>query len=180
MTTETATEESIIERLRLRFSNNVRYKLWNCFVFNGGWETDFFVQQDASGYAYEIEIKISRSDFFADAKKIDKHSIIEHGFYMDRSFKKEHKFRPHRFYYCVPENLISVSEVPKYAGLMYINQSGIFEAKKAPLLHKEKLDFRPVLCDKFYYYNAELRGENRRLRDEVDYLKSRLQEKSFA
>ncbi len=54
---------------------NYDYKLFNTFVF-GGWECDFFAKS-SSGYFIEVEVKISRSDFFADFKKAHKHKVFE-------------------------------------------------------------------------------------------------------
>lgn len=46
---------------------------------------------------------------------------------------------PNYFYFVVPKGLINVDEVPEYAGLMYIDENGVFEIiKKSPLLHKTK------------------------------------------
>ena len=50
-----------------------KYELNNSYVFD--WESDFF-SITTSGYAYEVEIKLSRSDFFADFKK-DKHKLFK-------------------------------------------------------------------------------------------------------
>ena len=49
--------------------------------------------------------------------------------------------------------MISVDEVPEYAGLIYINEYGhTTTVKKANLLHKEKYtDEQLGLCEKFYY-----------------------------
>ena len=51
------------------------YKLFNTFIF--AWESDFFCITK-SGYAIEVEIKISRSDFKADFKKEEKHYMLSH------------------------------------------------------------------------------------------------------
>ena len=75
-----------------------------------------------SDYIYEYEVKISRSDFKADFKK-PKHTLIT-----EKKFIK-----------VVPENLVSVEEVPEYAGLMYANERGGYDIiKKAPIIHKTK------------------------------------------
>lgn len=63
-----------IDRALFRHFHNYEYKLLNTFVF-GGWECDFFAQS-TSGYFIEVEIKVSRSDFFVDFKK-DKHDIFK-------------------------------------------------------------------------------------------------------
>jgi hypothetical protein len=57
-----------------RLFENYEYKLNNTYVF-GGWESDFFAQSK-SGYFIEVEIKVSRSDFFVDFKK-DKHRLFQ-------------------------------------------------------------------------------------------------------
>lgn len=67
--------------------------------------------------------------------------------YFDNPAKK----LPNRFYYCAPEGIIDISEVPAYAGLMIISNGYVKEVKKAPLLHKEKNDLRHVLLKKYYW-----------------------------
>lgn len=52
---------------------NYEYKLFNSYLF--AWESDFFAISK-SGYAIEVEIKVSRSDFKADFKK-EKHGIFK-------------------------------------------------------------------------------------------------------
>jgi hypothetical protein len=89
-------------------------------------ESDLITVTNAK-FAWEYEIKISRSDFFSDFKKvhrhyfdgkfhpqIEKHSILkgETPFPRDRM--------PRRFYFVVPEGMVRDSEVPKYCGLIYV------------------------------------------------------------
>lgn len=66
------------EIYRALWSNyhNSDYKLQNKFVFD--WESDFFFMSK-SGYAVEVEVKISRSDFKADFDK-PKHRLFEDAF----------------------------------------------------------------------------------------------------
>jgi len=95
-----------------------------------------------SDYIYEYEVKISRSDFKADFKK-PKHTLITEKKFITETFKKGTKetwyLVPNYFYFVVPENLVSVEEVPEYAGLMYINEKGGYDIiKKAPIIHKTK------------------------------------------
>jgi hypothetical protein len=121
-------EYSIQKKLFTRFSTH-KYRFINIYFFKYNSECDFlsFTQ---SGYTQEIEIKISRADFKADFKK-PKHEMMK---------IKSDKYA-NRFYYAVPENLITVDEVPKYAGLIYINKNTVLTiVKKAPLLHKRKHD----------------------------------------
>jgi len=99
-------------------------------------------------YICEYEIKISKSDFKADFKK-EKHKLItENKFNETITLKKagnrifeivDPYYVPNYFYFVVTENLISLEDIPKYAGLMYFHENGTFSIiKKAPLLHKGK------------------------------------------
>jgi len=85
-----------------------------------------------AGYSVEFEIKISRSDFKADASKTFKHFALAKG---DPN-------GPSRFFYVVPQGMITVEEVPAWAGLICAvpneqNTSirSLREVKKAPKLH---------------------------------------------
>ena len=110
-----------------------------------GWKSDLLFLSK-SGIWTEIEIKVSRADFLADLKKVEKHSILA---------DKEHLVKPNRFFYAVPEGLIQPEEVPEYAGLLWVMKSGChFTVMKrpAPLLHGHKITPEDLmLADKFYY-----------------------------
>lgn len=144
-------EHLIQKALRYEFlsPNSVKYFTENLNIYN--WESDV-LKITKSNYSYEFEIKISRSDFKNDFKhKKNKHIILEN---------KEDVNKPNYFYYVVPTDLIKVDEMPDYAGLIYV-KGVVFgtniryyftEIKKAPKLHKEKLDINELnLVDKFYY-----------------------------
>jgi hypothetical protein len=79
-------------------------------------------------------------------------------------------YLPNKFYYACPENLITVDEVPAYAGLIYIRETekirkGIYtgepdttytvqeayEVKKAPFLHKNIKNHQKSLLSKYYW-----------------------------
>lgn len=69
------TERDILERLRSRYDHI--YQLTNSYIF--GWESDYFGITKGTGYAYEIEVKISKSDFRADFKnKTEKHRCLSY------------------------------------------------------------------------------------------------------
>lgn len=158
------------------FIANNDYKLSNVFIFD--WESDLFCLTK-SGYAIEIEVKVSRSDFLADFKK-PKHKLLQAAFekvkYLMIDKKDASKNRetgeyyvnsynacsfkyiqpsdktPNRFYFAVPYGLVSVEEVPAYAGLIYIDENERYFVKKpAPLIHKTKINFQNSLLSKFYH-----------------------------
>lgn len=88
-----------------------------------------------SDYIYEYEVKISKSDFKADFKK-NKHKHMLERKSVNES--KNYYYIPNYFYFVVPESLISIDDVPEYAGLMYLINDEFVEVKKAPILHKTK------------------------------------------
>lgn len=119
-------------------------------LFFYAWESDYLAISKA-GYVYECEIKISHSDFLNEAAhKHEKMLILSDG-------SESPSKRPNYFYYVCPEGIISEAECPKFAGLMYITDSGTFRyIKSAPCLHKAKYDtqadlHRRYMRDKFYY-----------------------------
>lgn len=172
------TEEYIQRKLGWFLSMSTqKYVMENLFVFS--WESDKLIMT-RSGMLYEFEIKISRSDFKADFKKKDKHVILEgkeefvpsYDKVLDcwkplheEYYKVSHYKKPHYFYYAVPEGLIDASEVPEYAGLIYVLPEGKYETKDgkwcsngtyvvkpAPKLHNDKYTADELnLSDKFYY-----------------------------
>jgi hypothetical protein len=85
-----------------------------------------------TGYMYEYEVKISRSDFHADKKKIRK----QQNFVL-----RIEKHIPNYFSYVVPQQ---IHEVPEYAGLYYISNGLINEQKKPKLLHRHKHDIQKI------------------------------------
>lgn len=114
------------------------------------WESDYLAISKA-GYVYECEIKISHSDFLNEAAhKQEKMLILSDSSYSPMK-------RPNYFYYVCPTGIISEAECPKFAGLMYITDSGYFRVvKAAPCLHKTKYEVQADLLrrdmrDKFYY-----------------------------
>lgn len=177
------TEEYIQRKLNGFFAmNSQKYVIENLYVFK--WESDKLIET-RSGLIYEYEIKISRSDYKNDFKnKKDKHVILEgkeehipsyekykerfkhYGSDIsDKYYRTENFKKPNYFYYAVPEGMIDVSEVPSYAGLIYILpegkyktkdgiwcSAGIYTVKQAPKLHGTKYtDEELNLGEKFYY-----------------------------
>ena len=86
--------------------------------------------------------------------------------------------RPNYFYYATPPDLIKEEDVPEYAGLVYVNQwGGISIVKKAPCLHKEKIDDATLnLGEKFYYNMVHWRNKFKKENREREYAQKRLLE----
>lgn len=180
------TEKTIIDILHGKYEGNSKFRIPNVFLFR--WESDFFLMKE-TGYCCEFEIKISKSDFRRDALKNEKFSIMQNGYFIagHRLFKeklpnKTNLFyepgdkvpvkRPNKFYYVVPENMITVSDVPAYAGLIYVTKAGrTITIKEASFLHREKLDVYPELCTKFYWYWLNQCSKTRMLEEEIERMK---------
>ena len=152
------------------------HSLRNVFMFD--WESDLF-GISRTGYSIEIEVKLSRSDFFADFKK-PKHEYFkrisekkdfiitnkrefDEVCYLD-IFKIKDKI-PNRFFFACPEGLIKPEEVPSYAGLIYCETrySNYDIEKKAPILHRNKIDFTHKLLSKYKHINMNAKFDLARL-----------------
>lgn len=103
------------------------------YLFNR-WESDF-VRITPAGFLTEWEIKVSRSDFRADFKKVDKHRSIAAGEWWKH------------FWYIAPRGIIPLDEIPEYAGLIEcVTKTGdmyhkprLIVLKKAPSLNGKKI-----------------------------------------
>lgn len=107
-------------------------------------ESDVIILSKA-GYITVYEIKLTRSDYFADFKKRKYISAI--GATRTREYFLKSGHGPNRFYYVYPQGMIKPEEVPDYAGIIQVGESGINDIyRKAPRLHAKKA--KPVLRDK--------------------------------
>lgn len=129
----------------------------------GWWECDLFTVTPADMFV-EYEIKISRSDFFNDAKKEDQSRssrILRHqGLPAPTKHTKlaaKDVAGPSRFFFVTPEGLLKDEEIPEWAGLIEVhNLKHRLKAcirKPAPQLHREKVSPKVVEhCHSVFYY----------------------------
>lgn len=122
-----------IQRRLMAFAKNGYNDIVIPNFFYGHNECDLF-RATASDYVYEYEIKISRSDYFNDFSKNGrdepKHKTLASGI---------GKNCPNRFFYVVPDGLMSRAECPAYAGLIYYKNEWLSIVKPAPLIHNRKI-----------------------------------------
>ena len=85
--------------------------------------------------------------------------------------------RPNYFYYVVPTDLITVDEVPEYAGLVYVDEKKTLTIKKkAPQLHKDKYkDGELNLGEKFYYNMESWRDKCKKAWKDKNFWKEKLE-----
>lgn len=126
--------------------------------YHGMYEMDLF-RLMPSGFVVEYEIKISRSDFFADFKKGDKHRKLVGG------------AGANRFYFVVPKGLVSYGECPQHCGLIYANCSknliGFTTQRVAPILtnRKVKPEIYRDLAESLAFREMHLRQKLRAIRE---------------
>ncbi len=128
--------------------------------FYGLWEMDV-MKITSAGYVIEYEVKVSKSDFNNDFKK------IRHGWmkttegYGAKEYKKHQDIidgkRCNRFYFVVPEDLISPEEVPEHAGLIYYSNGYFKIVKNAKLIHKNTFSNYKELAVKLCFREETLR-----------------------
>jgi len=110
------------------------FQMPRSFIY--GWESDYW-SMTASGVTREYEIKISRADYFKDAKK-HKHSDINQG--------------ANFFYYVCPKDLIRKEEVDSKYGLIYVSKYGSISIVKRPLkLNDRRYDDWRSLAVRMYW-----------------------------
>ena len=96
-----------------------------------------------SGMLCEFEVKISRGDFKADAKK------RKHVFYSQKP-----ELSPNYFSYACPKDLIKVSEIGTGVGLYYVDNGEVIEVQAPKRLHA-KIHDRIKILEKICRVNSE-------------------------
>lgn len=169
----------LADKIKFSLMRSIRSHAYDVVIpnyFVGRFEMDVF-KLSRGGVLTEYEIKISRSDFFADfSKGKNKYSFIE---VPTKHKKMEIGSCPaNRFFYVTPKGLIKEDEVPKYAGLLEY-ESGSFNCiKVAPTLHKEKYSGKELVNKLAFRCNnldGKLRNNNFKVQDlekRVELLKS--------
>ena len=175
------TEHEVQNYLYRHFFSGRRYGIPNIYLYQ--WESDF-LSVTMAGRIHEYEIKVTRADFAADARKAQKHQILKSGcrelsayeqqciddhetrgwnvpsFIANKMTddKKIPERRPNYFWYVCPESVADV--VPEYAGLIHCKPY-LKVVKAAPLLHKEKItaDMEKKILSVFYYRYWKIRNE---------------------
>lgn len=139
------------------------------YVFPTNFEMDV-LSLNKQGYLTEFEVKVSKSDFKADKKKKFKSHWYESG---------NETMCPNRFYYVCPEGLISIEELPTYAGLIYYSEQGLTTIRKAPMLHKKQKErkgvlekFCRLLSERMYLGSARLTYNNRKNKERIQEIKN--------
>ena len=129
-----------------------------------------------SDYLIEYEIKTTLLSFKNDFKKgISKNKW----YYKYGKSDLKHKLivegkRCNRFFFVCPNNLIPVSEVPSYCGLIYYGNDNVYDRfsikKNAPLIHKNKVEqeFYKKLARKLAFREIHWRWKYRMDKESIE------------
>lgn len=144
-------------------------------------EADIFAIRK-SGFSDEFEIKLSRADFFKDRNKIvqyrknDITSGNDKKWFISNS-KLRNPIAPWQklkldaisdgdmlvnyFWYVVKKGIVEISEIPKFSGIISIDDTGFLEVIRNPeKLHNRKLSFEErfkfasLLNERFWKYRS--------------------------
>ena len=123
--------ETYIQKCLYRHTKKQGKAIWahNIYIYN--YESDF-IAITKSGVIYEYEIKVSRADFKRDFNKA-KHRAFTKLILKSKLPSTNHA---NYFYFVCPYGLLSLTEIPIYAGLIYVYANGTCKTiKKARRLH---------------------------------------------
>jgi len=94
-----------------------------------------FVTVSMAGIVTEFEIKVSRSDFHRDRKK------LRHAIYSGERRGR----RPNRFWYVTAPDIITAEDLPAFAGWIEFDGAELHTRREAPVLCRAKHDLTIIL-----------------------------------
>ncbi len=113
------------------------------------WECDLF-ELTESGFFREYEVKISRADFFADAKK--QSQVYPWPYGKSAVFENKHALLtqrdprcPAQFWFVTPAGLVKPEEVPEWAGLIELSGGSFGEQIGDKIISHSRLSEREVI-----------------------------------
>ncbi len=143
------TASDLITDLSKKFSSN--YVFPNIYYF--AWESDLLIIT-RSGYVWEIEVKVSKSDYKADFNKRLPY-FIEGNSYKHNILSNKKGNIPNRFYFAAPAGIIDTKTLPKYCGLIEYNVMHRI-VKQAPILHRNDVINYKLLFERMYWRHHDL------------------------
>jgi len=175
--------ENLIQRIIRRVLYNNHTLICPNLAPPGWWECDVFSITNTR-FFIEHEIKLTKADFRADAKKSREigewvhHQWVGETVYKHDLLAEGNEWAPARFWYVTPEGLLDDSDIPKWAGLKEFranrhNWYDLVVRKKAPLIHKGKVktEVREKIATTFYYRFHNKCREVEALQAELDRIK---------
>jgi hypothetical protein len=127
--------EKICQRVIFNHRANVSKIIVPNYKPRGWWECDIW-QVSKALRSHEYEIKLTVSDFDADAKKQRKQNFGRTPTTKHEILASNPKRGPNRFSFAMPPELAEKVEIPEWAGLITVEGFAINIIKRAPVRHK--------------------------------------------
>lgn len=181
--------DRISKALQSHLNQNYNWVLPNFYY--GNYEMDVFCLNTKSMFLTEFEIKVSKADFKKDFKKgntnwnreLFNQTGVGKSVYYSKHFDLQNgNCAPNKFIFVVPEGLITVDEVPEYAGLYYYTKIGSIHQIKTPkFLRKEKIkdSVYQLIADRCYWRYKNLLFDFKRIRHDFNNLERKLRDTEF-
>jgi len=181
------TEENMINLVAKHqnaFCTSYEVLIPNCYTTHDN-EADLFAIRK-TGFCDEFEVKTSRADFFNDAKKKVHYRKMDRNDPLDLQHfelvprprvspweKLKYKalvdgdMTANYFWYVLKDGIVSLEEVPAFAGVIFVDDDGDYWRKRSPKrLHSNKLSYeqRFAFCKKlgFRFWDSRV-GKHKRL-----------------
>lgn len=150
------TEKSIQDALQRWLDGKGHYGIVPNICLFQPWESDL-VSVTRNDFINEYEIKISHSDYSRDfSDKKSKHDLYAHPYE-----KPSGCTYPNYFWFVVPDQMIDLSQVPEYAGLIYIRR--IVRTSRLPGIAVDTESLQPEICKRApRLHNSRLLENHRR------------------
>jgi hypothetical protein len=124
----------------------------------GWWECDLW-QLSKALRSHEYEIKLTVSDFKADALKTRKHNFGRTPTTKHEILATNPQRGPNRFSFAMPPELAEKVEIPEWAGLITVTELSAKIIKRAPVRHNravpEKEINKAFVATYYRYWNAK-------------------------
>lgn len=132
------------------------------------WEADIWAITKA-GMTREYEIKLSRSDFLQDAQK-SRQNIVRETHHKHQLLAAKSDRGPTQFFFVTRKGIVQPEEIPEWAGWMEFDKAAynpqviwVHEKRKAPRLHKQKVDITNTSLFRTFYYRYWTEAKKRYL-----------------
>lgn len=112
----------------------------NAFIFNAyppRWAECDVLEVSRNGYSQEYELKHTLASFTADKRKHVRNLGSREKVSLKHPLIRKGK-GPNKFWFVCPVGVISISILPKWAGLIYLSEDQLIVIRDAPLLRRDR------------------------------------------
>jgi hypothetical protein len=149
---EKITSRMIVAELH-RYTDAHPVSLTEKLAFLNSYVTADFVSVTGAGQVFEYEVKVSRSDYVRERKKL-RHEIYSEGGKFNQPGRSQYYTKPHRFWIVAPPGIVKPKDedpddLLDYAGLIEFDVTApkggrLTIRRKAPKLRKESFSWKEI------------------------------------